>query len=276
MIAFAYFGGKYRMIEDLLPMLPECDHYCEPFAGSLSILLNRRPSSIETANDLNSDLTNFFRVLRTNGKKLVKSLQCTPYSREEFELAWIPCEDRTERARRFFIRVTMDIAKAGRKTDKSWSANTKFCPGEHSYAPANFIKKVKGLPEIVDRLRMVQIENRPALKVVKKFDHPNTLFYCDPPYIHETRSSKKDYLHEMSFDDHVELAEVLNACKAMVALSGYDHPAMDDLYSAPKWYKHKFKSKQVPMSQGNGLVRQEVLWTNYDPAEKLGQLKLFT
>ena len=275
MIAFSYLGGKFRMIDDLLPILPECDHYCEPFAGSLSILLNRRPSPIETANDLNGDLVNFFRVLRgRNSRRLVMGLRLTPYSREEFETAWHPCDDPVERARRFYVRITMDIAKGGRKADKSWGSNVKYCSGEHAYVPLGFLKKVNGLDQVVERLRKVQIENRPAIKVIQKYDNPNTLYYVDPPYLHETRTSKKDYAHEMSIDDHVNLSKVLNNAKGMVCISGYDAPVMQELYPANKWKQIKFPSKQVAMSKGNGLVRQECVWINYDPFK--GQLKLFS
>lgn len=277
MIAFAYYGAKNGMIDSISPYLPACDHYCEPFCGSMAMLLNRDPSPIETANDLNGDVVNFFRVLRKYRRVFISELAMTPYSREEFELAWQETDDDFERARRFYIRVTMDIAKAGRKGDKSWSVNVKYLPGEHSYAPLNFLKKVHGLPEIVARLRRVQLENRPAVKIIKKYDAPGTLFYCDPPYLHETRTSKNDYLHEMDYESHVELAAALGGCKGMVALSGYDHPKMDELY--PGWHKVKFKAKQVPMSnQGNSgkaRITQECLWMNYDINLINGQLKLF-
>lgn len=206
MIAFAYYGAKNGMVDSIAPYLPACDHYCEPFCGSMAMLLNRYPSPIETANDLNGDVVNFFRMLRKYRRVFVQDLLLTTYSRAEFEEAWQDTDDDFERAKRFFIRVTMDIAKAGKREDKSWSVNVKYLPGEHSYAPLNFLKKVHGLPEIVARLKRVQLENRPAVKIIQKFDSPGTLFYCDPPYLHETRTSKADYKFEMDYNAHVELA----------------------------------------------------------------------
>ena len=182
------------------------------------MLLNRDPSPIETANDLNGDVVNFFKVLRNRGKALVAELALTPYSRTVFEEAWQDTDDSFERAKRFYIRVAMDIAKAGKRGDKSWSVNVKYLPGEHSYAPLNFMKKVHGLHAIAARLRRVQLENRPAVKIVRKFDSPGTLFYCDPPYLHETRTSKADYKFEMNFEAHIELAEALRACRGTPCL----------------------------------------------------------
>lgn len=275
MIAFGYYGAKIKSLPVLLQYLPEppiCEHYCEPFAGSMSVLLNRRPSPIETANDLNGDIVNFFRVLRRQGKKLVRDLQLIPYSREEFETAWQPSDDPYERAIRFFVSITMDVAKAGRKGDKSWSMNKTYDKNQHSYAPVNFINKVAGLPEIIERLKRVQIECRPAESVIKRFDTRSTLFYCDPPYLHKTRTSKNDYVYEMDEAAHISLAKLLNSCTGMVAVSGYDDPMMNDLYPESKWKKIEFGGKQPSMSKGNGRITEECLWVNYPVSI---QLKIF-
>ncbi|MBK8968660.1 MAG: DNA adenine methylase [Lewinellaceae bacterium] len=258
-------------MNDILPLLPACAHYCEPFAGSAAVLLNRQPSPIETLNDLNADIVNFFQMLRDEPDRLIDALLLTPYARKEFYQAWLPHPDPVERARRFFVRAVMDIAKAGAKKDKSFSTNVKYCPGQHSYTVNNFITKVANLPALVARLRMVQVENKPALAMIKKYDRPGTLFYCDPPYLPSTRTSSNDYVFEMSTEDHIELAKTLNDCKGMVALSGYDDPFMDEHYPASRWFKTGFKKRRVPMSHTGKRRKIEVLWTNYDPFLTRGQ-----
>jgi len=50
LIAFGWYGGKFSHLDWLLPLLPECHHYCEPFAGSAAVLLNRDPSPVEAYN----------------------------------------------------------------------------------------------------------------------------------------------------------------------------------------------------------------------------------
>src|SRR5213082_3593935 len=87
LIAFGWYGGKYSHLDWLLPLLPTCHHYVEPFAGSAAVLLNREPSPVETYNDIDSEVTNFFRVLRDEKEKLVEAIGLTPFSREEFALA---------------------------------------------------------------------------------------------------------------------------------------------------------------------------------------------
>jgi len=89
---------------------------------------------------------------------------------------------------------------------------------------------VELLPEIAERLLRVQIENRPATEVITLYDSPETLFYCDPPYIHGTRGDSNAYQYEMTDHDHQELAELLNSVKGLVAFSNYESPLLDKLY----------------------------------------------
>jgi DNA adenine methylase len=82
LIPFGWYGGKFSHLTWLLPLLPQCHHYCEPFAGSAAILLNREPSAVETYNDLDGEVCNFFRVLREDRQELAKAIGLTPFSRE--------------------------------------------------------------------------------------------------------------------------------------------------------------------------------------------------
>jgi DNA adenine methylase len=121
---------------------------------------------------------------------------------------------------------------------------------------------VEQLPEIALRLARVQIENRPALDCIKLYDSKETLFYCDPPYIHETRGDSKAYAYEMSDEEHGALADALNGAKGLVALSNYDCPLMERLYPAKQWRKLHFRKTNHSTKD----VRTETLWLNYDPA----------
>src|SRR5207248_8008252 len=107
-IAFGWYGGKYSHLDWLLPLLPDCRHYCEPFAGSAAVLLNRDPSPVETYNDIDGEVANFFRVLRDHRNELVEAIGLTPFSRQEFSLAVSKTSDSIpdiEKARRFFVRA---------------------------------------------------------------------------------------------------------------------------------------------------------------------------
>jgi DNA adenine methylase len=74
--------------------------YVEPFCGAASVFLRKTPAEFEVINDLDGDVVNFFRVLRERTDEFIEAIENTPYSREEYRLAWLPVDDALERARR--------------------------------------------------------------------------------------------------------------------------------------------------------------------------------
>jgi DNA adenine methylase len=264
MIAFGWYGGKYSHLDWLLPLLPECNHYCEPFGGSAAVLLNRDPSPVETYNDLDSDVVNFFRVLREQKDELIYSIGMTPFSREEFILAVNANGNGRnlkpiERARRFFVRARQvrtglaQTASVGR-----WANCLNTSRAGMSGAVSRWLGSVEGLEYIASRLLRVQIENDTAENIINRYDSSKTLFYCDPPYPHESRGDPKAYGFEMNDNEHVYLAKILNKIKGKVAVSGYDCKLMRLLYKDWKIYKEKPKKAMSIKKK-----RQEILWTNY-------------
>jgi len=269
LIAFGWYGGKFSHLDWLLPLLPECTHYCEPFAGSGAVLLNRQPSPVETYNDLDGEVVNFFRVLRQEKERLTEAIALTPFSREEFALA---CEldpglTDFERARRFFVRARQvrtglaQTASLGR-----WANCKNTSRAGMSGVVSRWLGGFENLEWIAERLLRVQIENRPALETIELYDSAETLFYCDPPYVHATRGDSNAYGFEMTNAEHAALAQTLNAAQGLVAISNYDCELMNDLYPAPTWRKHVSPEKTIHSTKDK---RQEVLWVNYE----LGELR---
>jgi len=264
LIAFGWYGGKFSHLDWLLPQLPDCFHYCEPFAGSGAVLLNKKPSSVETYNDIDGEVVNFFRVLREEKDNLIEKIALTPFSREEFGLSCELNPDITdiERARRFYVRARQvrtglaQTASIGR-----WANCKNTSRAGMSGVVSRWLGGVEQLQYIADRLLRVQIENRPAIDVIRLYDSKETLFYCDPPYIHSTRGDTKAYRFEMDNYDHVALAKVLNSVKGLVALSNYDCELMNKLYSPKKWKKVLAPQKTIHSTKD---LRQEVLWVNYN------------
>lgn len=213
LIAFGWYGGKFNHLNWLLPLLPESTHYCEPFGGSAAVLLNRKPALVETYNDIDGEVVNFFRVLRDQQEALIKSIGLTPFSREELRRAVEESIDNLteiERARRFFVRARQvrtglaQTASVGR-----WAHCKLTSRAGMAGAVSRWLGSVEGLSEIVQRLLRVQIENAPAIEVIQRYDHEETLFYCDPPYPHSVRGDANAYGYEMTDHEHCQLAEVL-------------------------------------------------------------------
>lgn len=262
MIAFGWYGGKFSHLGWLVPLLPESHHYCEPFGGSAAVLLNRSPSPVETYNDLDGDVVNFFRVLREQRDELITMIGLTPFSREEYYFAISGQDDEIsplERARRFFIRARQArTGLAQTATLGRWANCKNTSRAGMSGVVSRWLGSVESLPEIALRLLRVQIENRPATDVIRLYDDSSTLFYCDPPYPHGARGDSKAYGYEMSDEEHIDLADQLRQTKGKVALSGYRCDLLDRLYS--DWNLHLAPAKQ---SHAIKKMRQEALWTNY-------------
>ncbi len=265
-IAFGWYGGKFNHLNWLLPLLPEATHYCEPFGGSAAVLLNRKPSPVETYNDIDGEVVNFFRVLRDRQEELIQAIGLTPFSREELRSAVeepIDNLSELERARRFFVRARQvrtglaQTASAGR-----WAHCKLTSRAGMAGAVSRWLGSVEGLSEIVQRLLRVQIENAPAIEVIQRYDSEETLFYCDPPYPHDSRGDANAYGYEMTDNEHRQLAEVLKNVKGKVALSGYHCDLLDEIYQ--DWDYIEAPEKQcLSVKQ----PRTEVLWINYNVSE---------
>ncbi|NER01414.1 MAG: DNA adenine methylase [Okeania sp. SIO3C4] len=274
LIAFGWYGGKFNHLDWLLPLLPETQHYCEPFGGSAAVLLNRKPCAVETYNDLDGEVVNFFRMLRDSQEELIQAIALTPFSREEFKIALTPPTEKIsdlERARRFFVRARQvrtglaQTASVGR-----WAHCKLTTRAGMAGAVSRWLGSVEGLSEIVQRLLRVQIENSPAIEIIKRFDSEETLFYCDPPYPHDSRTDKKAYGYEMTDDEHRKLAEVLHGVQGKVAISGYHCQLFDTLYQ--DWHYFDAPAKKAHSTNtgtdGKKQNRVEVLWVNYQLSEQ--------
>ncbi len=261
-IVFGWYGGKFSHLEWLLPLLPEAHHYCEPFAGSGAVLLNRPPAKVETYNDIDGDAVNFFRVLRDNPEELSRQIALTPFSREEFWYAVSEPErkiSQLERARRFYVRARQArTGLAQTATLGRWANCKNTSRAGMSGVISRWVGGIDGLGDIAERLLRVQIENRPALDVIRLYDSPGTLFYCDPPYLHETRGDSKAYGFEMDEEQHVALAGALRRVQGKAAISGYRCDLMDRLYSG--WNRFDADAKHCHSIK---QLRQECVWMNY-------------
>lgn len=225
-------------------------------------MLNRAPSPVETYNDIDGEVTNFFRVLREQTGELIKQIGLTPFSREEFfralSLGGPPNSD-LERARRFFVRARQvrtglaQTASLGR-----WANCKNTSRAGMSGVVSRWLGSVDALPAIAERLLRVQIENRSAVEVIDLYDDKSTLFYCDPPYPHQARGDAKAYGFEMRDEEHQKLAVVLGRAKAKVAISGYRCELMDSLYKG--WRRVEDSAK---MCHSIKKSRREALWMNY-------------
>lgn len=262
-----WHGGKSYLASEIIKLIPKHTHYVEPFFGGGSVLFSKPISLIENhsevVNDLNSELTNFWCVLRD--KKLFKGfyrrVEATPFSKVFWEEA-VHCDssDSIDRAVAFFVRYRQ--SRQGLGTDFATMSRSRTRRGMNEQA-SSWFSAIDGLKNFHDRLKRVVILSDDAIDVIVREDSPHTFFYLDPPYLHETRFAKSCYEFEMSTIQHTELLGVLSKVKGKFLISGYP----SDLYR--NWAR-KYKLKTVEIEIDNKASNKktkpkktECLWFNY-------------
>ncbi len=257
--ALRFYGSKWTLAEWIVSNFPndfEKLHYVEPFGGGGGVLLWKPPSHLETYNDLDSRLVTFFRVIRETPKELIEALSLTPFSREEYRGSHDKSDSELETARKTFISLWQSIGARPRNLS-GWRVQ-RSRDGRYVTAPNEWLRAIDNLEYVASRLRGVQIEQIPALELIRKSDSINTLFYVDPPYVLRSRSySNGSYSHELSDKDHIELSETLRELSGYVLLSAYDDPLYEELYRSHGWISISKEARA-----NSGRIAREILWLN--------------
>ncbi len=261
------FNGK--LAKWIISLMPSHVHYVEPFFGGGSVLLHKDPNGIsEVVNDLNSELMNFWAVLRSSEwfVEFVRCVQAVPFSEAMFDAAKSNeiyaqmASSAVDRAVMFFILCRQ--SRQGLQKDFATLSRSRTRGGMNEQVSA-WLSAVDGLPEVHARLSRVVILNRDALEVIRTQDGPETCFYLDPPYLHETRVTTKDYKHEMDPHEHVILLQELSRIKGKFLLSGYRSGIYDHHAEKNGWTRHDFPIVNNASGKSEKEVKTECIWTNY-------------
>ena len=228
-VLFSYYGGKQRIASWICEYIPKHTVYVEPFAGGAAVFFNK-PKPIVTNSDhyrevLNDKLdwiVNLYRIASSESTKneFHKSLELLPYSRKIFEES-----KKVLKAPENYSDLCVAIA-AYYKMNTSFShiLNGGFGTGVYSTnSSIGFMNKVSALPKVLERLRGITIEHDDAINVIKRWDSPQTFFYCDPPYVGTEQGHYSGYTTE----EYKELINVLSNIQGSMLLSHYDHPDIE-------------------------------------------------
>lgn len=264
--AIKYPGSKWSLADWIISYFPKHHSYLEPFFGGGAVLFNKPRSNIETINDLDSNVVNLFDCIRTDHKRFAQMIYMTPYARETYERACNEVsEDKFEKALEFCIKLNMGYGTRTNEERVGWKMDIQG--RERAYASKNWCELPDKVIQVAERLRGVQIENRPAIELIERFNFDNVLIYCDPPYMLETRHGKQ-YNCEMSDKDHEDLLRVLIQHKGPAMISGYDSELYRDMLG--NWMRvEKMQYSRI------GSKKTEVLWMNFEPAAKQMTLEEF-
>ena len=271
-----YPGSKWRIAGEIVGLIPSHHTYLEPFFGSGAVFFQKQPSDIEMINDLDHDVTNLFFCIQENAEKLARLIMSTPYSRQVYDEAFhndpikdmLRGDDRYHRACRFLVRCWQGHGFRTNGYKVGWKNDVQG--RERMYALWNWYRLPELVIEIAERLRSVQIENRPALEVISRFNYGNVFMYIDPPYLLGTRRAKQ-YKCEMDDVEHIELLTVLQKSQAKIMISGYASDLYDDMLTG-------WRRRELASHAEMGKPRTEIIWMNYEPEKQicLGDMLAYT
>lgn len=252
-----YPGSKWSIADWIISFFPEHHSYLEPFFGSGAVLFNKHRSNIETINDLDGSVVNLFEWIKKDPERLAREIYYTPYARQVYDDAFVAVpEDSLGKAVNFYIRLNMGHGFRTNGEKVGWKNDVQG--RERSYASWDWCNLPEKIMQAAERLRGVQIENRPAVDVMKRFNYKNVLIYLDPPYMPGTRHGKQ-YKHEMYDEEsHEKLLEQAMQHKGPLLISGYDTELYNDRLK--DWHKEETTCYSQVCSR-----KREVLWMNFEP-----------
>ena len=256
-----YPGSKWSIADWIIQFFPEHHSYVEPFFGSGAVLFNKTRSNIETVNDLDDNVVNLFEWIKKDPEQLAHEIYYTPYARKVYEDAFasVP-EDSLQKAVNFYIRLNMGHGFRTNGEKVGWKNDVQG--REKAYASQDWCNLPEKILQAAERLRGVQIENRPAIELMQRFNYKNVLIYLDPPYMPDVRHGRQ-YRHEM-YDEksHCELLELAKAHKGPVLISGYETELYNDMLAG--WHREERTCYSQVCSK-----KREVLWMNFEPAVQI-------
>jgi DNA adenine methylase len=270
----AFNGALANWIISLMP--PRCKnpnkpdpgdpgwlHYVEPYFGGGAVLLANDPEGIsEVVNDINFGLTNFWNAIQDNESfnEFNRRVEAVPFSESEFNQPLDKLGGMTALAVNFFVRCRQSLS--GRMKGFASITKNRTRRGMNEQTSA-WLSAIEGLPEVHARLKRVVILNQDAIQVIKAQDGPRTLFYLDPPYLHETRASTEEYEHEMTEAQHEDLLKALLKIQGRFLLSGYPSQLYESYSTEGKWNRHEFKIANNAAGGKSKRTMTECVWTNF-------------
>lgn len=256
-----YPGSKWSIAKWIIDFFPEHHSYLEPFFGSGAVLFNKARSNIETVNDLDWNVVNLFEWIRSDPERLAREIYYTPYARQVYEEAFtsVP-EESLAKAVNFYIRLNMGHGFRTTGEKVGWKNDVQG--REKAYASQDWCNLPEKIMQAAERLRGVQIENKPAVELMQRFNHEKVLIYLDPPYMPGVRNGKQYKCEMFDIESHGELLETAKDHKGPVLISGYETKLYNDMLKG--WHRAETTCYSQVCSK-----KREILWMNYEPVKQM-------
>jgi DNA adenine methylase len=254
----SYYGGKQKMLQNILPIIPAHTLYCEPFLGGAAVFFGKEPSIIEVLNDTNRELMNFYEVIQNDFISLEREIRITLHSRSMFNDAKVVYHSphlfsRIKRAWSIWVMATQGFASQLDSSfgyDRTRNQTTKKITN----------KRESFTEDYAIRLQNVQLESTDAIRVIRSRDSVNSFFYLDPPYV----GSDCGHYDGYSQEDFDMLLDQLSKIEGKFLLSSYPNASVERYLKQHGWYQKRFESTvSVANTSKHSKKKTEVLTANY-------------
>ena len=261
--ALRYYGGGWSRAAWTVSHFPPHDNYLEPCFGAGSILFHKPKCKLETVNDIDGRVVNFFEVLRERPKDLIELIHLTPWAKDEYLRCLTVSPDALEDARRFFFTCWASIKGGPNAGPADFRWQKKLT--RRSSAVTDIVN-VGHLHRVAERLKNVQILNMDALSLIEKYVERDVLIYFDPPYVPSSRTNRKGFRFEVDEDWHRRAGGLLRHAAGPVVVSGYSCRLYSEIYEGHGW-----TCRSKPTTTNSGGKRVESLW--FSPKDLVGKFQ---
>lgn len=256
----SYYGGKQRLVPEILPLIPKHTQYVEPFCGGAAVFWAKKVSAHEVINDLDGRVVTFYRVLQTRFDELQAMIRGTLHSERDYRLAKSVLADveadEVDRAWALWVQTNMSFSnKIGGGFGFKNSAGTV----------RSIAVKRNTFEAYKDRLEAVEVFSRDAVELIKLKDSPATFFYIDPPYVSSECGHYKGYTSA----DFQRLLDTLAGIQGKFLLSSYSEPELLTMRALHGWQTKDIEAQVAVSGKRVGKkMKTECLTYNYSLAEE--------
>lgn len=255
-------GGQHKVkkwVIDHFPHNYENMRYLETCVGGGSIILNKKRSVGESICDIDYNLFSIYRAVQHNTKLFQDDLREIPYSQESFTLALQ--NKYSQPANEYVLRR---MSRGGLMRHFAWSNRLRGGrPGDENA----WINSIENLEKISQRLQGVEISHCGIMTALRILAPYHDFIYIDPPFLPETRVSKKCYRHEMTTEDHEDMLMMISGYgdfdnhKKYILLAGYSNQLYDHYLKG--WNTHKITVTNHSGQTKKKGKRELCLWANF-------------
>jgi DNA adenine methylase len=251
-----YYGGKQNMITVILPLIPAHKIYCEPFFGGGAIFFAKEPAQVEVINDTNSEVVNFYRMIKNDFTALEKEIRISLHSRDLHRQARVVYQNpdmfsEIKRAWAFWVLANQSFMSS---LGDGWAYEKQT--GKKSAVIAK--KRDAFTEDYAIRLQNVQIECADAIRIINCRDSEQTFFYLDPPYYNADMGHYDGY----TLSDFTQLLELLTKLKGKFLLSSYRSDILKEFTKANGWHALEIRGS-IGIRTGKSKTTLEVLTANF-------------